>query len=87
MKIRHIVLAVSACVLSPLLFGASPESVFSDKNVIQPAYAETSCAEGLFGDLDGNGVCCVEGDDRCCYVPPRKGECYCVSRLDRCDRY
>jgi len=89
MKIRHIVLAVSACVLSPLLLGASPESALSNGGVVQSAYADGPyCGSGSYrcGDLNQNGTCCND-EDRCCYVPPSRGSCYCTSRGDSCSRY
>jgi hypothetical protein len=57
--------------------------------LVPAAEASPSCGEGLqrCGDLDENGTCCDASSDRCCYVPPSKGDCYCVLKTDKCDRY
>lgn len=59
--------------LSPQLASASPQY----------------CGNGSFacGDLSQNGTCCRTDSDKCCYVSPSRGSCYCVLRTDKCDRY
>ena len=46
------------------------------------------CGKGSYrcGDLAENGTCCRD-EDKCCYVSPSRGSCYCVRSGDRCTRY
>lgn len=47
------------------------------------------CGKGTFacGDLSQNGTCCWADSQKCCYVSPSRGSCYCVLSTDRCNRY
>jgi hypothetical protein len=47
------------------------------------------CGNGTFacGDLTRNGACCWANSEKCCYVSPDRGSCYCVLSTDRCNRY
>ena len=47
------------------------------------------CGEGTFacGDLSKNGACCWNDSQKCCWVSPDRGSCYCVLSTDRCNRY
>lgn len=47
------------------------------------------CGQGTYacGSLSENGTCCWSDSQKCCYVSPGRGSCYCVLRGDACDRY
>jgi hypothetical protein len=77
-------------VCSLLAFGLDfTETAETASPSIPTAEASMSCGQGTFmcGDLDNNGTCCWSDSQRCCYVPPSKGSCYCASRTDACGRY
>jgi hypothetical protein len=47
------------------------------------------CGKGTFacGNLEKNGTCCWSDSQKCCYVSPERGSCYCVAATDKCNRY
>lgn len=52
------------------------------------AEAAQTCGSGSYacGNLKTNGTCC-RNEDKCCRVGAIIGDCYCVLKTDKCDRY
>ncbi len=66
----------------------TPAPVAYQLQFFESAYAAPTCGGNSYrcGDLEQNGTCCGEYE-RCCYVSPSQGSCYCVNQGDKCSRY